>query len=753
MYKSKLAKAVAVALPVIFSGEAFAQLEEVIVTAQKRAENVQDVPIAITNISAQSISEAGINDIADLTSVAPSLNFTQGSSGRNSSLRIRGLGTDSFNVGIEPSVSIVVDGVVQSRPGAVFANLTDIERIEVLRGPQGTLFGKNSSTGVLNVITQAPNLEEFEGRVDLLAAEDSEYSASAMFSGPMTDTLAFRINAFYKERDGLVENVFSGGTLGDVEHKGVSGKLLWQASDTLEFVFSADTYTKDSNCCGNTLRIDGIDPNATVQTSSGEYTGVNPGENNLQYATDMDTFTDQEQDSYSVLLNWDIGEFTVTSITAYTDFLFEGIQDRDASQAQMQWSNNRTDNTTFSQELRLASPAYDNYDYVVGLFYYDSEIDRSNIFSGWRDNDPDDVLADGTLINPGNMRGNTFSAEVGIKNIALFSHLNFMVSDNITLYGGLRWLREEQDFAYEDQTIGSRRVNSEAISPITDDLSDDQVIGKIGARYDINDESNVYFTFGTGYKGPAYRAQNSLNLNQVAAGELSLDPETSDSYELGYKSRLFDNLLQLNIALYHVEYTDFQAQAPDVVNGGNIVQNIGTVVLQGLEVEFDAEPIENLRLSGGITLTDNEVEEGFGGCYAGQTEAQGCVDGVQDLSGGGIQNSPETRFTLSARYEFDLAEFRSYVLANYLWQDEVNFFLSEDPNAVQGDYGILDLTWGLIAPDEKYKVSLFVKNVLDEQYVSSVSTGPGNAGTAGDYFQAIPRNFERYAGVNFSINF
>jgi iron complex outermembrane receptor protein len=185
MYKAKLVIALVAVLPVFFVGEAFAQLEEIIVTAQKRAENIQDAPIAITSISADTISEAGITDIADLTSIAPSLNFTQGSSGRNSSLRIRGLGTDSFNVGIEPSVSIVVDGVVQARPTAAFANLTDVSRIEVLRGPQGTLFGKNSSIGVISIITNSPNMEEFEGRVDLLAAQNSEYTGSVMLSGPL----------------------------------------------------------------------------------------------------------------------------------------------------------------------------------------------------------------------------------------------------------------------------------------------------------------------------------------------------------------------------------------------------------------------------------------------------------------------------------------------------------------------------------------------------------------------------------------
>lgn len=744
-------------ISLLVSATAQAQLEEVVVTAQKRTENLQDVPIAVTSLSGQAIEEANLPDIAGLTALAPSLNFTLGSSDRNSSLRIRGLGTDSFNVGIEPSVSIVVDGVVQTRPSAAFARLTDVERVEILRGPQGTLFGKNASVGALNIVTRKPNLDQFEGRVEMGVAGNNEYSPSGMISGPLSQNVAYRLNASYQERDGVVDNVFTGGTSGSLEYASYTGKLLWQPTDASELIFTVDHYYRDTNCCGTPLLIDGIDGNAVVQISSADYMNVTPGPENDDVALDLPQSSDQDQSMLSLHAEWGLGEHTITSITAFTDFAFGNFSDRDNTPAQLQRSRSYTDAETFTQEFRLASPSAERYDYVLGLFYYDSDVARGNYFEGYRDNDPTDILSDGTLVgvDPSGLRANQFDAAIDIRNYAAFGQFNYRPTDDLTLLLGFRALREEQSFTYEDVELGpGGRLNSNSVPFFEDSIDDDALIGKVGLQYAFSDSVNAYVTLGTGYKGAAYRAQNAFSPQQAAAGEASLDAETSDSYEIGLKSMLLSDRVQLNVAAYQVEFEGFQAQAPDLVNGGNINQNIGEVHQRGVEVEVDAAPVENLRLTAGINWSDNRIEEGFTGCYGGQTLEEGClVDpetgrNFQNIAGGELQNAPDLRYILKGRYGFEMANgYQPYFMANYAWQDDVQYQLNQDPRGIQEAYGILNLSAGVASPEDTVEVSLYIKNALDEQYVAGYGGSPGNAGGQGDLMQTLPRNFERYWGA------
>src|SRR6056297_395773 len=268
-------------------------LEEVIVTARKREQSLQDVSVAVTALTDNVIAEAQIYNSEDLVQLVPSLTYQQGSNPRQSSFNIRGIGTQSFSTGVEPSVSTMLDGVVMGRSGQAFMQLLDVERIEVLRGPQGTLFGKNASAGVLHIITKQPT-EQFSGELMAGAAENDEYRLGATISGPITDSLGFRLSGSGSDVDGWIKNYYDGNDLNNARDYNIRGKLRWDVSDTVLVKWSSDYGELDCNCTVPTIRslepFDGND--AQVQDILDEIAPVKVGERNTETTVNSPNYTD-----------------------------------------------------------------------------------------------------------------------------------------------------------------------------------------------------------------------------------------------------------------------------------------------------------------------------------------------------------------------------------------------------------------------------------------------------------------------------
>lgn len=723
-------------------------LEEVVVTAQKRAESLQDVPLAITAVSGESFENAGVATLDNLDQFASSVTYGGGTEARNRSLRIRGVGTEVFATGVEPSVSTVVDGVVYARPGAAFGDLVDIERIEVLRGPQGMLFGKNASAGAISIVTARPNFQEFEGSASAMYAEDNEYRSSLTLSGPLSDKLAYRVSGFYRKQDGVVENIFDNSTMGDTDAYGVRGKLEWQVTDSINTLLILDTSKDDGTCCGLPLRQASTNPKALP-------TGTPVGPDNDIVNNDTATPATTDVWGASLETNIDLGGYTVTHIGAYRKFDFDNDRDNDNTQAALLATSGGELSKAHSEELRLASPTGGTIDYVIGLFYYDHDVDQTFTQSGYRIANVTRINPDGSIVAPANQyRSGTSVSSVVTENEAIFGQLNVHPTANLTLLGGLRYVRESIDFDFVRTVatpLGMTPNNRGPLGPLNVKDDDSELMGKAGVQYSFTPAMNGYATYSTGYKGQAVSSAFGLQPTEVASQPLA--PEKSKSYEIGLKTQLF-RIATINVAAFSTDFEDYQAQARDPVSGGFQLTTAGGVSVDGVEIDFAARPDPYLSLSGGVTYLDAVFEDFRGAqCYVGQTPAQGCVGGVQDVSGKPFPNAPKWRYTASARYDrpFGNGSHAWFVQGDYRWQDEVTFSISQEPYSVQDAYGVANLSIGLSGNDQRWVVEAFCKNLTDQQYVTNIFTVPDFVGAGVTH--AVPRDFHRYFGGSVRLRF
>ena len=741
-----------------------AQLEEVIVTATKRESNLQDVPIAVTALSGRDLVNALIGSSEELIQLVPSLNLNKGGNPRQTSFSIRGIGTVAFSSGIEPSISTMLDGVVMGQTGMAFAQLVDMQRVEVLRGPQGTLFGKNASAGVVHFITRDPT-EEFEAEVRGYATEDEEYRSSFTVSDGLTDNLAGRLTGYYNHDEGWVENVYDGNTVNNSDDWGIRGKLLWNPTETLEVKWSSDYSDRNSKCCN--VAFHALDPYPTQPPNNQEQVDqilaqlapVVPGEKNKKVNLNGELTTDTSASGHSLEVNWDVGAHTLTSISAYRDWSQNGRGDNDQLPVDVLGfiQGGKSEQDQFSQELRLTSPGDQFISYVAGLYYFDQTVDRK--FDRSFDvtgTDRTEAIAD-------------FS--VDSLNYAAFGEAVTHFSERWRLVTGLRWTHDDIKFDFE--RIGST-LGANPEPYFKRDNNESAWSGKIALEWNVTDDAMTYASYSQGYKGPAF----NVGFGSTPANTDPVDPETSEAFELGLKSSWFENRLIFNVAIFQTTFDDFQATAseftPNLDDNGNpidengdgfddgvfsfVLSNVGKVKTQGVEIDFTALPMENLTLSGGMAYVDAQIEEFEGaGCtfgqsfrgvgYKGQTSC-GNAPATQDLRGGVLPATPEWKFTLAASYLIPLTSmpFDLEINGNYRYQDKVQFVIEQDIYTTQDGYGILDLSLVALDHSDHYTVTLFTKNVFDDWYLTSVNAF-ATTFTPNGYGHQVPRYAERTFGV------
>lgn len=765
---------VALAFACALSPNVYAQggtiLEEVIVTANKREQSLQDVSLAVTALPASVLEDSLLARSEDLVDLVPSLNLQGSGDGRSTSFNIRGIGTQSFSSAVEPSVSTVLDGVVLGRSGMAFTQLVDIERVEVLRGPQGTLFGKNASGGVVHFITKAPS-EELEAAVKIFATEDEEYRSSFTVSNAINDALAFRVTGFYNQDNGWVENVFNGDTLNDAKDRGIRGKLLWNVSDTLDIQWTVDASDRDSSCCVSPFRSWDVFP-ATAPNNAAQIADfldqlapvVVSEENtqvNLNGDPDGNVTTETSSFGNSLEINWDFGEHTITAITAVREWEVNERGDVDQLPTAVLGFNQGggSEQEQFSQEIRITSPGDQAITYVAGLYYFDQHIDRQFDRSfDLTGNDRTRAIAD--II-------------VDSLNYAAFGEATFHINDTLRVIAGARYTYDEVAYEFErtGMTLGANP------QPFFSNSTDDSdVSGKLVLEWNATDSALLYASYVQGYKGPAFNMAFGSRPDNTAP----VDPETSDAFELGLKSQWFDGRLVLNVALFKSEYDDFQAQASEFIpvldaNGNTvdengdgrddgsfsfILANVGSVETQGIEIDFMAQPTENLSLFGGLALIDAEINSFEGaGCsfgqsfrdigYNGQTSC-GDNPATQDLSGGELPQSPDWKVNLSVNYRLPLenTSFDTVLKASFNAQDDVLQNISQDPYFRKDSYEVLNFSVSIQDKSDSYDVTVFAKNVLDEFYPGTIA-GFADTFTPNGYGHTVPRYSQRTFGLEF----
>jgi iron complex outermembrane receptor protein len=746
--KTRLASAlglcVAASLYIAGSSAQARELEETLVTAQKRSESSQDVPLAVTAISSDMIEQLNITQTQDLIKLTPSLTVGIGDNKQNSSFRLRGVGTDVYSIGVEQSVAVVIDDVSTVQAGQSIGNLVDIERIEVLRGPQSTLFGKSASAGVLSIVTKAPS-EELEASVELTLTDDDEQRVLGSISGPISDSLGYRLTGHWSDRDGFVNNLTINDDVNGEKSKGLRGKLQWDASDNVQAVLNIYYSEDESTCCALTW-LD-LDPDAQVfGIVPGEIApGITPSDKNLDFRSEDGPEDSTETTGGNLRLSIGMGEFTLTSITAIDNWEYVNDGDVDFSNVDVFgfftggalsggfFSESSNETEFFSQEFRLASPSYDNYEYLLGLYYADAETDRSFLRNP------------GLPIIPSDWEGNS-----GTETIALFGQGTFRFTEATSITLGLRWNDETIAVDYTDNAI-----DPDAVLSASD--SDTEVLGNLSIQHFFNEDVMLYARYAQGYKGQAYDITSGFN--QLKADN-PVAPETSESFEVGIKSTLLDNRLRFNVTGFYTEYDDYQAQSTQVLDDGALlisINNVGKLETKGVELEGMALIGENLSVSFGAAYIDGTIKEfDMGTCYPGQTVDDGCIDGFQDLSGGVLPNSPEWKWNVAADYNADLGNmpFYGFVNVSYVWQDEVNFTLTQNPLTVQESYGVGDLSIGINEKESNlYRVTLFVNNFTDENFRSGIGDLRQLYGGATSLTNVFARNSQRYYGVRLKLAF
>lgn len=744
-------------------------IEEITVTAQKREENITDVPVAVSVLGQQQIDGSFSNNMEDLQALVPSVSFRTGNTTRNSALTVRGIGTISFSVAAEPSVSTVVDNVVLGRSGQAFGDLYDLERVEVLRGPQGTLFGKNASAGVVNITTRRPG-EELEGYISGTFYEDNEYQFRARVSGPLTDDLRGSVTVLSSEFDGYITNVYNNKTINGYDKQGIRAMLEYDVSDATEVLFIFEDYEADNDCCVDLeARASGRNPDSEAVPSG---SGLDLDQRLADH--DFETRTLDASTAMSVQIETALGDHTLTSITAHrtwdnTEFRegdftsIAGDSDQPVFGVPFQLHDiGPQEWRQFSQEIRLASPTGEAFEYQVGLFYW--TIDSARNFTrdascqnnnGQLDaaianhldltlglpSDPDDVAAyiaaNNITCNANDIVAATGYMETEFDNFAVFGQGSYDFSDAFRLLFGLRYTQDDVSYSHNRRNLdvyGRRGVgvrprysdgNNQTDTNLSGSTDETNVSGKIGIQWDVNDRMMTYATYSTGYKGPAFNVYYNMDPDDINP----ISAEESTTIELGLKYSPDWGLVSL--AVYDSEIEDFQANDFDTSDGTTITgfTNGGDVETQGVELDFIWAASDQLTFSGGFALSEAESV----------------------VSGDPLPFAPDTKVTFAGMYEMPLANGASIMInGNYVYTDEklsgnIGQTSSSNPEVLLPDYSILNGSIGYHSEDDRLSVTLIGKNLTDESYATTYS---------GDGFRyQIPRDASRYFGVNFRVNF
>lgn len=765
-----------------------ATVEEIIVTAAKRPERAQEVPASILVVSAAGMERSNIRDFDDLTRIAPSVTITKTSQPANNSINIRGIGTYAFSIATEPSVVVVIDDIPQAFQAAAFAALVDVQRVEVLRGPQNTLFGKAASAGVVSVTTQ-PATSTFTARMDALATEDGEYRLAGTVSGPINESLKFRLAANYSDYRGNIENLTTGEWLNANSDTTLRGKLVWDPSPDWSVTLSPYIIRTLASCCvgAQAFLSPGVTTGRNNVAQSTVLAGITVGPNNARARMDVNARGNALDYGAGLKVTRRFGDYTLDAISSYDRYELYDRQDTDSTDIDFsQFAPTAPPGgsanggyfkiNSVTQELRLTSPDEGVVTWVGGLFYSETNSERyfvrgSNTLGSFNGL-PSLPTTNGTAYS-------AYLSRAEAINLAAFGQGAFKATDDIDLLAGLRINREKIGYTFLDLgngvTYGAPECSTTSPTlPIQTCNSDTSVTGRIGLRYRPSAQVMAFATYSRGYKGLAYDLTSTLTMRglltsgpllgfpvaDAVASRQPVPPETVDNYEVGFKASFLDRRLTWNVTVFDMIFEGFQAQSRDLITNQNVLNSIGKVTSWGVETEVAAVVGEHLTLgaSGAFNkATLNDFPNA--NCFASQTAAEGCVGGVQDLSGKRLPNAPRWNLNLAGQYEVPLAggDLYGFVQATGRWQSKVVFNLLQDPRSVQAAYGTVNLAAGLRGP--RWKASAFVNNLFDERFaltkgrdahwnISQTASPPTDAVT-----WKPARDSFRYGGVRLSVSY
>lgn len=733
------------------TGVATGGLSDIVVTARKRSESMQKVPVAVSVASADALEQHQIFEAAQLPQLAPSLQVqTVNSQVGAKNFSIRGVGTAVYGPQVESSVAVVIDDVVMSRPSMGVVQFFDLDRVEVLRGPQGMLFGKNASAGLINIVTAKPKI----GKTEFLAhatwgktnSVTSGNEATLEMAGnmPVSSNSALRVSGFVTRQDGFAKNVYRSENLGLTEY-GARAKYLVEG-DVLQLYVAADI-AHEEGPGGSVLIRRFAAPGGVIDTAS-RADGVIPSKDNGLVSGNARTTNSFDLGGIQATLGYDLGNgYSLSNITAYRSYKDSLQFDTDSTSLSLFDQNQGgRDYWQFSNELRLTSPGTGPFTFQAGLYYLYVNA-REFLTQGGNL----ETLLPAPPAGMSNL-GVVLDFRARSKSAAAFAEGQWAITDKVKLMAGGRFTHDELRFY-------SSRTNPNAFAPLADlgvdnvAVKNDDFSYRLGLQYEVNNQTLAYATYSRGYKGPTF--------DQVAV--TPVDEEIAKSYEIGIKSTLLDNRLRLNLALFRTDFSGYQAQ---VLAGSTLAYrtvNAGDLRTRGVELEFSALPIDGLTFNGGVTYNRAEYRN-FGSvpCYPGQpTGTSGtnvCLpNGSTNVSGNQLVVAPKLTGTLAGRYEAAVSSDATiYVQADGYYRSAFRYTADLDPQMRIGGSVIVGASIGAKLFGDSVDASLFVRNLFDKRIPTWITADPvagayGDAAGGGDYWHQFGTTSFRTVGI--SLNY
>jgi len=833
-------------LGLTISASGYAQIEEVVVTAQKRAEDIQDVPISITAVSGDFMESSGVATLQDLSAFIPDLTLSQSSQVANNRIIMRGVGSVG-NSAIEPSVAVFIDGVYYPRPSSVVGSLTDLDMVEVLRGPQGTMFGRNASMGALNIRTRKPT-QEFEGKVRASYGNFDAKRVSASVSGGLAENTAGRLSFQYSDRSGYGDNTYTtNGSRSDVgawDDLNIRGQLNFTPSDNLDITLSAD-YSRVNNEGGvievlnRTVIPKYAQTISAILSPTGPFAPTGPVPemtDGFDYTINQDHKDKANDDQWGISANieWLVADHTIRSITSYREWKNTTYESALRLPADLFNRDTKYNTDTVSQELQLISPTGGKLEYVAGIYYYNEsyKIDQNfdigadfcapavknlvaartatngtaattalatalapvigalaptvaaGIISGTIAS-PADALAAGVapgalatvfaaagaitpavVVGTAGAIGSAASAfcaagpqdnavdtafNQDLTSFAVYGQLTFNITDQLHLTGGLRYTDDSKDGSFVSLIPNPIVAPPSLTNPFGLDLrapenypnlkfSDQEVTWLANLSYYVTDDVMVYGTYSTGYKTGGFNSEGFNSIGIASGAPRIFGSESVENYEFGIKSTLFDKHMVANLNYFNTQISDFQDRQFDGVNF--IVQNAGVLTQQGVELDIQVRPVEQLYAVMGASYLDSEFDS-----FPNATNLPAIVAATQagnntraamglpplpvppqDLTGKSNHFSPDWQLSMMAEWTDVLpqSEMSWFLRGEYQYIGDQNLGAetNQNPQSIQQGYDLVNARGGLRGPGEKWELSMFVRNAFNKSYCQTIFNQP-----------------------------